>query len=78
MNVPLRSGDALEMRTTGGAGIGPPEDRAPDLVRRDVREKVVSRSAARRDYHLADKELNHKEPAGGHSQARRDASGPGR
>lgn len=36
--------------TPGGGGWGDPLTRAPDLVLRDVRDGVVSRAAAERDY----------------------------
>jgi N-methylhydantoinase B len=36
--------------TGGGGGYGPPSEREPDAIRRDVREGYVSAEAARRDY----------------------------
>jgi N-methylhydantoinase B len=42
-NVVLREGDELRYRTPGGAGYGPPSERAPALVERDLREGYVSR-----------------------------------
>ena len=41
------------MRTSGGGGLGPPEARARDAVRADVRSGRVTRAQAVRDYHLA-------------------------
>ena len=46
MNVPLQSGDALIMRTTGGGGVGPPERRQRRLVLDDLRSATVSRRVA--------------------------------
>jgi N-methylhydantoinase B len=43
-------GDVFVMRTSGGGGLGPPADRQPDLVRRDVLEGRVSAEGAERDY----------------------------
>jgi len=34
----------------GGAGYGPPAERDPELIRRDIRRGYVSAEAARRDY----------------------------
>ena len=34
----------------GGGGWGPPAERDPEAVRRDVRDGYVSAEAARRDY----------------------------
>ena len=36
--------------TGGGGGYGPPLEREPDAIRRDVLEGYVSREAAQRDY----------------------------
>lgn len=54
MNVRLAPGDALIMRTTGGGGVGRPSRRSRAAVRADVRDGLVSASAARRDYGLDD------------------------
>jgi N-methylhydantoinase B/oxoprolinase/acetone carboxylase alpha subunit len=49
-NVVLRRGDQLRYVTPGGAGFGEPGDRDPELVREDVLEGYVTRTAARRDH----------------------------
>ena len=43
-------GDRLVMEMPGGGGMGPPRERDPDAVRRDVRLGYLSREAALRDY----------------------------
>lgn len=48
--VRLRRGDVLLLRTPGGGGLGPVEQRPLDAVRRDVRSAYVSPEAARRQY----------------------------
>jgi N-methylhydantoinase B len=40
----------VRIMTGGGGGYGPPAERDPEAVRRDVREGYVSAQAARRDY----------------------------
>ena len=47
---PVRAGEVIRIRTTGGGGWGDPLDRALDAVARDVRWGKVSLSAARDDY----------------------------
>jgi N-methylhydantoinase B len=47
---PVRAGEVIRIRTTGGGGWGDPLDRDVELVRRDVRWGKVSRAAAERDY----------------------------
>lgn len=47
---PVKAGEVIRIRTTGGGGWGDPFDRDPDAVRRDVRWGKVSRAAAERDY----------------------------
>jgi len=49
-NVLLRRGDEIRYRTPGGAGFGPPAQRDPAAVARDVREGFVTGAAAARDY----------------------------
>ena len=47
--VELEPGDVVSCRTCGGGGYGPPDERDPALVARDVREgKVERRAGARR------------------------------
>ena len=47
---PLRAGDTVTMLTAAGGGFGPPMERDPRLVLRDVLERRVSIEAARSDY----------------------------
>ncbi len=51
--VELQPGDTVSYRTCGGGGYGPPEQRDPHLVLRDVREGIVSHERARSDYRVA-------------------------
>src|SRR5215213_5861041 len=46
----VRAGDTISYRTCGGGGYGNPEERDPELVRRDVREGKVSVERAREVY----------------------------
>jgi hypothetical protein len=41
---------ALSIRSPGGGGYGEPIEREPDAVLRDVRDGVVSRLSAEKDY----------------------------
>jgi N-methylhydantoinase B len=47
---PIAAGEVVRILTGGGGGYGPPSERDPEAVRRDVREGYVSAGAARRDY----------------------------
>jgi N-methylhydantoinase B len=47
---PIAAGERVRILTGGGGGYGPPAERDPQAVRRDVREGYVSAEAARRDY----------------------------
>jgi N-methylhydantoinase B len=47
---PVRAGETIRIRTTGGGGWGDPLDRDPALVVRDVLWRKVSPGAARADY----------------------------
>ena len=49
-DVPLRAGDILRIERAGGGGYGPPHQRAPEAVLRDVRNGYVTPEAARADY----------------------------
>jgi N-methylhydantoinase B len=42
----LKAGDVIRFERSGGAGYGPPETRADDAVRDDVRDGYVSAEAA--------------------------------
>jgi N-methylhydantoinase B len=46
----LDRGDAITIRAGGGGGFGPPEERDPEAVARDVREGYVSPGVAREVY----------------------------
>lgn len=47
---PVRAGEIIRVRTTGGGGWGSPLDRDPALVAADVRDGKVSAGGARDDY----------------------------
>ncbi len=46
-------GDIVSIRSCGGGGYGPPEDRDPARVLRDVLEGKVSAERAREEYRVA-------------------------
>jgi N-methylhydantoinase B len=50
-NVELRPGDVVCLSTPGG-GYGPPRERPPQLVQRDIAEGYLTRDEAMRDYGL--------------------------
>ena len=47
---PIAAGEIVRIATGGGGGYGPPSERDPEAIRRDVSEGYVSAEAARRDY----------------------------
>lgn len=47
------AGDRLIVEMPGGGGYGEPSTRSPERVAEDVRNGLVSREAAARDYHVA-------------------------
>jgi N-methylhydantoinase B len=49
-DFPVKAGEIVRVRTTGGGGWGSPYDRDPMLVAADVRDGKVSAEAARDDY----------------------------
>ena len=49
----LVPGDVISVRTCGGGGYGPPEQRDPDRVLRDVLQEKVSAERAREIYKVA-------------------------
>ena len=53
MTLDVKPGDVVSYRTCGGGGWGPPEERDPALVLRDVREAKVSLKRARTAYKVA-------------------------
>ena len=52
VTVELQPGEVISYRTCGGGGYGPPDERDPSLVLRDVREGKVSRERARDIYRV--------------------------
>ncbi len=48
--VRIEPGDRLIFETPGGGGFGDPAERDPEALRRDLRQGLVSREAAARDY----------------------------
>jgi len=48
----LKAGDIIRFERSGGAGFGPPRERAAEAVRDDVRNGYVSREAAAEVYGL--------------------------
>ncbi len=53
VTLQVKPGDVVSYRTCGGGGFGPPEERDPQLVLRDVREGKVSAERAREIYRVA-------------------------
>jgi len=51
--IDLRGGDVVSYRTCGGGGYGPPQERDPERVLRDVLEGKVSAARARECYRVA-------------------------
>lgn len=51
--VQLQPGDIISFRTCGGGGHGPPVERDPQLVLRDVQEGKISAERARTEYKVA-------------------------
>lgn len=51
--VEVHAGDLVSYRTCGGGGYGPPHERDPELVLRDVVERKVSAERARTVYRVA-------------------------
>ncbi|WP_067131446.1 hydantoinase B/oxoprolinase family protein [Microtetraspora malaysiensis] len=49
-DFPVRAGEIVRVRTTGGGGWGSPYNRAPEAVAADVRDGKVSAEAAREEY----------------------------
>ena len=46
----VKTGDIVVKRSSGGGGVGPPRERDPELVRKDVLNGFVSPDAARTVY----------------------------
>lgn len=49
-NYPMKAGDTVTMITQGGGGYGDPKGRDPELVKKDVRNGLVSKEAALEEY----------------------------
>ncbi len=49
-NYPMKAGDTVTMITQGGGGYGDPKERDPELVKKDVRNGLVSKEAAEEEY----------------------------
>jgi N-methylhydantoinase B len=48
--VDIKTGDVVVKLSSGGGGVGPPEERDPEMVREDVVSELVSLEAARTVY----------------------------
>jgi N-methylhydantoinase B len=57
-NILIREGDQVMIDSAGGAGYGPPEQREPELVLRDVSEGFVSEHSARADSRVMIRQQN--------------------
>ena len=53
VGIKIKRGERLLLETPGGGGYGPPRERAPDSVARDVRLGYVSKEAAQTAYGVA-------------------------
>ncbi len=53
VTLQLQPGDVVSFRSCGGGGYGPPHERDPQLVLRDVRDGKVSVQRARNEYRVA-------------------------
>ncbi|MFK7896307.1 MAG: hydantoinase B/oxoprolinase family protein [Myxococcota bacterium] len=49
-NLPLAKGERFVLTTSGGGGLGRPEDRDRDALRRDLEEGLISQEAAEQIY----------------------------
>ena len=49
-NYPMKAGDTVTMITQGGGGYGDPKERDSELVKKDVRNGLVSKEAALEEY----------------------------
>ena len=52
--IKIEKVDIFIARTPGGGGYGNPLERSPELVHRDIKDGLVSPSAAKEDYGAAD------------------------
>ncbi len=53
-DIPMKAGDRVRVGTPGGGGYGPPSERDPDSVRRDVRLGYYSAEQAERLFGIAE------------------------
>jgi N-methylhydantoinase B len=51
--IVLQAGETVSIHTPGGAGFGPPAERAPQRLAADLRDGIVTPAAAERDYGAA-------------------------
>ena len=51
--IEVQPKDIIAKLSSGGAGVGKPEERDPEMVRKDVRNGVVSVEAASETYKVA-------------------------
>jgi N-methylhydantoinase B len=49
-HLALKAGESIRVETPGGGGFGPRAERPLELIARDLRDEVVTRAAAERDY----------------------------
>ncbi len=49
-HIEMRAGDSMRLETAGGGGYGEPASRAPAALGADIRDELVSRENAERDY----------------------------
>jgi N-methylhydantoinase B len=62
------AGSVVDMRTPGSGGFGPPGEREPSALGRDLLDGYVSEEAARRDYGSADPEALRQAAEEGHDE----------
>ena len=77
--ISLTPGDVVSYRTCGGGGYGPPENRDPEKVLKDVLEGKVSLSRARDVYRVVidpdSSEINHEQTEQYRGHADSEATG---
>jgi len=49
-HIVMSAGESMRLETAGGGGYGPPEERPPEALARDLRDGIVTRAVAERDY----------------------------
>ncbi|MEM6711006.1 MAG: hydantoinase B/oxoprolinase family protein [Pseudomonadota bacterium] len=63
VGIPLKRGQRVRLETPGGGGYGPPQDRAPSAVARDVELGFLSKAMADQTYGPAWREAQSKDDA---------------